>query len=515
MTNTTMSDPHLASVTNLAKAEDWAGLLRYWMAFQYRPALERATDLARERAEPSPKGVGFLGRLFGRPREDDGRWKCLLSLLELLHKDLSSRKLPSDWELFQWSEAEQVALTLLTPYVEAFLCEAAKQAQPRQQEALFAQGLFQAEVGYVLAKRLDDRGVQAMFLSLIARGNQNLAELERAGRSLKGHPSAVTRAHVHKALEDLGLLGVMSELQIARVCYTKALDIYTVLDAKQPGTCTPIIAERFNNLGYIQRDLDDLGAARASFAEALQIYRKLSGCQPELYRRFLAATLNNLGSVQSSDPNAARASFAEALQLYRILEIEDPAYYRPLIDAMVQVIGDSESVPPPSRVDTNVGGDDGTTAVYWLEQGMLLDRVGRWKEAVACYQRALEIDCKLVPAWSHKGNSLLQAGMKDDALQCFRKALELDGKYAKAWVGKGDVLSNSLLDEKGGVLLNLLDKRGILAKIEVLEEAIEAYNNFIRFASPELRGYIKDIETRCQQLEAAKEFFATLLESAQ
>jgi tetratricopeptide (TPR) repeat protein len=491
------SDPHLTSIDTLTKAGDWAGLLRYWMAFNYPAALKRATDLTREHTKTS-----LL--------DENNRWTCLLSLLERLSQGLSNSELPSDWELFQWSKSEQITLTLLDSYADAFLCEAAKQAPHLQQEQLFSLGIMNAEIGFVQAKKLDERALQAMFLSLMARGNQNLSELEREGRSLKGHASPAHHGHVKEALESLGLLHEMNELKLARTCYEKALEIYSELDTQQPGICTTTIAERCNNLGYIHWDLNDLHAASAYFTQALQHYRKLSTQQPDVYRKSLAATLNNLGSVQVHDPSAARANLTEALQFYRQLAVENPAHYRPLIEGILHRIGDAGTGAPSAKM-TSGSQKNTQLAVSWLEKGMAFDEVEQWREAIACYDKALEFDRSMVPAWSHKGNSLQQDGRRKEALECFNQALKLDGTFFKAWIGKGDILSNSLLDDQGGMMLDISDKPDLLNKVHTLEEAIEAYRRFIDYAPPEFSDYVDVIKARCEELKATTEFFTSLM----
>ena len=58
------------------------------------------------------------------------------------------------------------------------------------------------------------------------------------------------------------------------------------------------MATTLNNLGNVQRDLNELEAARDSYTEALAIYRELAEHRPDVYRPDVAGTLNNLGNVQ-------------------------------------------------------------------------------------------------------------------------------------------------------------------------------------------------------------------------
>ncbi|HYA33723.1 MAG TPA: tetratricopeptide repeat protein, partial [Candidatus Bathyarchaeia archaeon] len=70
-------------------------------------------------------------------------------------------------------------------------------------------------------------------------------------------------------------------------------------------------------------------------------------------------------------------------------------------------------------------------------KGVTLSRLGRYDEAIACYDKALELDPRLVSAWTGKGVSLYHLGHYEEAIACYDKALELDPRYTKAWGNKG------------------------------------------------------------------------------
>lgn len=50
------------------------------------------------------------------------------------------------------------------------------------------------------------------------------------------------------------------------------------------------------------------------------------------------------------------------------------------------------------------------------------------KEAVKCYDRALELDPKNAHAWHHKGISLDKLGKDAEALRCYDRELEIDSE---------------------------------------------------------------------------------------
>ncbi|RIE15808.1 protein kinase domain-containing protein, partial [Candidatus Cryosericum septentrionale] len=62
----------------------------------------------------------------------------------------------------------------------------------------------------------------------------------------------------------------------------------------------------------------------------------------------------------------------------------------------------------------------------WNNKGSSLDSLGRYEEAILCYDKALELDPRYVASWSNKGASLDSLGRFEDAIHCYDKALELD-----------------------------------------------------------------------------------------
>ena len=73
----------------------------------------------------------------------------------------------------------------------------------------------------------------------------------------------------------------------------------------------------------------------------------------------------------------------------------------------------------------------------WNNKGVALSRLGRYQEAIECYDNALEIDPRHVNAWDNKGLNLNSVGRYQEAIVCYDKALEIDPRFVRAWVGKG------------------------------------------------------------------------------
>jgi len=78
----------------------------------------------------------------------------------------------------------------------------------------------------------------------------------------------------------------------------------------------------------------------------------------------------------------------------------------------------------------------------WFNKGNSLVNLGRYEEAIACYDNALQIEPKYKPAWINKGNVLRNLGRYEKAIACYDKAIQIEPKDATAWNNKGIALRN-------------------------------------------------------------------------
>jgi tetratricopeptide (TPR) repeat protein len=172
----------------------------------------------------------------------------------------------------------------------------------------------------------------------------------------------------------------------------------------------------------------------------------------------------------------------------------------------------------------------------WILKGKILTELGRIPEALGCFENAIKLNKNRSEAWFEKGNALFVLGpdYSDEAMASYDKTLELDSKLAVAYFNKGKLLiRKELLDEalltidKGlefdneepcgwcdrGVALNRLDRNE--EALKSFEKALEldppnkCYQIFIDMAIvlrnleryKEALGMFDDVATRTRNLE--------------
>ncbi len=80
-------------------------------------------------------------------------------------------------------------------------------------------------------------------------------------------------------------------------------------------------------------------------------------------------------------------------------------------------------------------------ALAWNNKGAALSNLGKHDKAISCYEKAIEIDPQSALAWSNKGISLFNLGKYDEAITCYEKASEIDPQFAWTWHDKGLALN--------------------------------------------------------------------------
>jgi len=69
---------------------------------------------------------------------------------------------------------------------------------------------------------------------------------------------------------------------------------------------------------------------------------------------------------------------------------------------------------------------------FLVEQGNSLLNEGKFEEALGFFEQALLLDQKNPELWNYKGVALRSIGRYDEAIECFNKSLEIDPRDKKA-----------------------------------------------------------------------------------
>jgi predicted O-linked N-acetylglucosamine transferase (SPINDLY family) len=79
-------------------------------------------------------------------------------------------------------------------------------------------------------------------------------------------------------------------------------------------------------------------------------------------------------------------------------------------------------------------------AAGWSNRGNALQELGRHREAVDSYDRALTLQPGIASAFFNRGNALRALSQLDSALASYDRALQLDSRFAEAHYGRGVTL---------------------------------------------------------------------------
>jgi len=93
------------------------------------------------------------------------------------------------------------------------------------------------------------------------------------------------------------------------------------------------------------------------------------------------------------------------------------------------------------------------TADDYIEQGKALYFAGRYEEATALHEKALQMEADNPKAWFSRGAALVKLQRFEEAIAAYDQVIQLKPEFSEAWFGKGTAL----------------------AKMQRIEEAIAAY----------------------------------------
>ena len=129
-----------------------------------------------------------------------------------------------------------------------------------------------------------------------------------------------------------------------------------------------------------------------------------------------------------------------------------------------------------------------SNAFVYNNFGNVLNELKRFGEALANFNKAVELKPDYIEAHSNRSNVLCDLNRLEDALKSYDKTIELRPDYAQAYSNRGDVLSDlgylkeALASYEKAIDLQPTDSKAytnrgnVLTKLNRLEEALESYS---------------------------------------
>jgi tetratricopeptide (TPR) repeat protein len=76
-------------------------------------------------------------------------------------------------------------------------------------------------------------------------------------------------------------------------------------------------------------------------------------------------------------------------------------------------------------------------AADYNNRGLIYFQSGDNSKALSDYNKALDLNCKLVSAYNNRANYYAACGQLKDALADYEQALDLNPRYVRAWINRG------------------------------------------------------------------------------
>ncbi|XRO76969.1 tetratricopeptide repeat protein [Methanocaldococcus sp. 10A] len=156
--------------------------------------------------------------------------------------------------------------------------------------------------------------------------------------------------------------------------------------------------------------------------------------------------LEYVNKALSEDPNNAELRILKGIILAGLGLYEEAEDYFKILpinvvinleDGSADITNPDEIIKENKNLIINIINKEEKSKENWVKKGNLLRIIDFTKEAIDCYNKALDIDNKYVDAWIEKGRVLL-SGFKnyDEALKCFETALSIEPNNKMALIGK-------------------------------------------------------------------------------
>ncbi len=131
--------------------------------------------------------------------------------------------------------------------------------------------------------------------------------------------------------------------------------------------------------------------------------------------------------------------------------------------------------------------------IEWFDRGNELLELGRFEEAIACYDRVIEFKPDDYVAWSNRGFALFNLGRYEESIPSFDKAIEFKPDFYEAWFNRGFSLDNlgryeeaitsfdKAIEFKPDLHQAWYNRGSVLGNLGRYEEAIPSFDKAIKF----------------------------------
>jgi tetratricopeptide (TPR) repeat protein len=165
-----------------------------------------------------------------------------------------------------------------------------------------------------------------------------------------------------------------------------------------------------------------------------------------------------------------------------------------------------------NKYDKAIVSYENYNAEAYNSKGNVLDELKKYKEAIVCYNKALEIDPGYDVAYYNKGNALYNLYKHKEALVCYNKAIKID--LAEAYNNNGNALDELKKHKEAIVCYNkaieidpdntkaYYNKGLALYNLNKYKEAIVSYNKAIKIDP----GYANAYNTKGNALSALNKY---------
>jgi tetratricopeptide (TPR) repeat protein len=315
-------------------------------------------------------------------------------------------------------------------------------------------------------------------------------QVVRSYRGLAAANPAAFLSHVPRALRDLSdILAGLGRREDALAATREALRVHSQLATDDPAGSALGLAKTLEQWVALRR-LGGQEEALAAAQQAVQAYRALVEHSPETFTPYLPQALRDLSDVllELGQPEEAVAARQEAAQIYRNMPADSPAGF---VGGLIPTSKDGELLQTSNDL------------------AAMLSQMGRWEEALAAKQEAVQIcrnqnagNPQFTPTLTQAFNDLVgilsELGRHQEATAVSQAAKqEAVQIYRQAAVANPPVFALDLANALSDLARFLSDQGRHEEAVAPAQEAVQVYREL---AAANLAAFSHDLADRLRVL---------------